>query len=298
MPKSEDRRQWTTDDIYEALKNRDRDKYPIASAGEIAELVGCSKPTVHDRLKELEDAGKVNSTQINRGKAFWLVGERVRYLEGTELNQPLPTDHEDEDQVAEEDDDKEVMADGGGAINEVLQASVLMGFLFGIGVLVLPVVAFIVDVLSPGYLGPEALELIQRSVARSFPDYAVFFFLIAIAAYAALQIDMTRRIELKIAEFRRFMDRGLPESSPLVDLADRLTRPGAWVALLLLLGLFVQTMAYPGIEETGPVPPVILLLGGLILGGLAVITKAAVLIIKYRRAVEVPSLEESEPRVE
>lgn len=80
-------RQVKPDHILEVLEDRDRDEWPVMSVSDVAEEfeLDVSKPTVRNRLYELEDEGRVASAHVGPTTVFWPAEESTPGDHGPQL---------------------------------------------------------------------------------------------------------------------------------------------------------------------------------------------------------------------
>jgi hypothetical protein len=71
MSRGPDRR-LTTDDVYELLDNRSRPKRPLVTTGWIMDELGYSRPTVNDRLDDLEAEGRIVKHEFKNTRGWTL----------------------------------------------------------------------------------------------------------------------------------------------------------------------------------------------------------------------------------
>lgn len=67
----------SADEVLQMLKDRDREQYPVVSAGQVADLMGFSRPVATERLEKLEERGVLERTKVGRARAWWVKGERM-----------------------------------------------------------------------------------------------------------------------------------------------------------------------------------------------------------------------------
>jgi len=66
---------YTDEDVLGVFKQRS-DPYEPMTSSEIADAIGCSRPTAHNRLKRLAEEESVRTKKIGaRGRVWWLPEE-------------------------------------------------------------------------------------------------------------------------------------------------------------------------------------------------------------------------------
>lgn len=67
--------QYTTEDVLGVFRQRSDPCEPMTSS-EIAEVLGCSRHTAHNRLEELSEENAIKTKKVGaRGRVWWLSGE-------------------------------------------------------------------------------------------------------------------------------------------------------------------------------------------------------------------------------